>query len=139
MCPSELAYKLSRALPPNMMLSEHFSVAELSCRHCGRIYITPTLLEMLEQLRKMVGVPITPNSGYRCPTHNRNIGGSTRSKHCLGMAVDINLPAEYRDNSAGFTDAAEDVALKVMGGFHYYPAGRFVHIDCHPYPPDRRW
>ena len=136
---SILVHALSKVLPPSYRISEHFTAGELACKHCGRIYVVPTLLEMMEQLRKIVGVPLDPNSGYRCPVHNRNIGGSTRSRHCLGMAVDIDLPEAYHINRSSFTDAAENVAKQVGGGFHYYPNDKFVHIDCWPWPKDRRW
>lgn len=137
--PANIAYELSKILPASYRLSDHFTIGELACKHCGRIYIVPTLLEMLEQLRKMVGVSLIPNSGYRCPIHNRNIDGSKRSRHCLGMAVDINLPEAYFVNRSGFIEAAEAVAKQINGGFHYYPNDRFVHIDCWPWPPNRRW
>ena len=135
--PTGICEVISTILPPDMMVSAHFSVQELSCRHCGRLYISPVLLEMLETLRRRMDMPLTPNSGYRCPQHNKNIGGSKRSQHCLGLAVDINVPD--RRGLDSFVTAAEEVAQEVRGGFHYYPRGQFVHIDCWPWPRDRRW
>lgn len=33
-------------------LSEHFSIKEFACHHCGRAIINPKLILMLEELRK---------------------------------------------------------------------------------------
>ena len=130
---------LAQMLPGDYKISDNFKVRELSCRHCGLIFVTPVLIEMLERLRKIVGVPLEVNSGYRCSFHNVEIHGSPHSKHCLGMAADINVPDKYRMNPNEFIDAAEAVALEVRGGYHYYVSGRFVHIDCWAWPKSRRW
>ena len=39
-------------------------------------------------MRDQLG-PIRVTSGYRSPKLNRSIGGSTKSQHCKGQAVDI--------------------------------------------------
>ena len=136
---AETTFEFAIPVPSTLKLSEHFAASELSCRHCGHLFITPALIVMLEKLRSLVGEPLTIASGYRCPTHNRNIRGATKSKHCLGMAVDILVPDKYRDNPAEFIEAAEAVAREVRGGYHYYPGSHFIHMDCWVWPPDRRW
>ena len=45
--------------------------------------------EVFEPLRTYVGGPIKTNSFYRSPKLNEAIGGSTKSQHCHGQAVDI--------------------------------------------------
>lgn len=45
--------------------------------------------QRLEEVRKLLGQPINVSSGYRSPTLNRAIGGSSSSAHCLGFAVDF--------------------------------------------------
>lgn len=47
---------------------------------------------VVQPLRDYYKVPFTPNSGYRCPELNKAIGGSAKSQHCLGQAVDIEIP-----------------------------------------------
>ena len=44
---------------------------------------------IFEPLREWVGGPIKINSFFRCPELNTAIGGSSRSQHCKGQAVDI--------------------------------------------------
>ncbi len=47
--------------------------------------------EVLEPIRSHYDIPFRPNSGYRSPGLNSEIGGSANSQHCLGEAVDIEL------------------------------------------------
>ena len=45
--------------------------------------------EIFEPLRVWVGGPIKINSFFRSPKLNKAIGGSTKSQHCHGQAIDI--------------------------------------------------
>ena len=45
--------------------------------------------EVFEPLRVWVGGPIKINSFFRSPELNKAIGGSTKSQHCHGQAIDI--------------------------------------------------
>ena len=45
--------------------------------------------EVFEPLRMWVGGPIKINSFFRSPELNKAIGGSTKSQHCHGQAIDI--------------------------------------------------
>ena len=48
------------------------------------------LIVELEKVREILGnKSVHINSGYRSPTLNRFIGGSTSSAHCLGFAADF--------------------------------------------------
>ena len=44
---------------------------------------------IFEPLRMHVGGPIKINSFYRGPELNKAIGGSSKSQHCKGQAIDI--------------------------------------------------
>ena len=87
-----------------MKLSEHFTLSELtqsstalrtginnipSPNVMGNLKV---LAEGLEQVRSLLKAPIFITSGYRSPTLNRFIGGSTNSAHCLGFAADFWCP-----------------------------------------------
>lgn len=72
-----------------MRVSPHFLQREFACRHCGQARVSPHLVEHLERLRAIVGEPLVVVSGYRCPTHNKAVGGAPRSYHLLGEAVDL--------------------------------------------------
>jgi len=45
--------------------------------------------EVFELLRAWVGGPIKINSFFRSPKLNTAIGGSSKSQHCKGQAIDI--------------------------------------------------
>jgi hypothetical protein len=45
--------------------------------------------EVFEPLRAWVGGPIKINSFFRSPKLNKAIGGSTKSQHCHGQAIDL--------------------------------------------------
>jgi hypothetical protein len=45
--------------------------------------------KVFEPLREWVGGPIKINSFFRSPELNKAIGGSTKSQHCHGQAIDI--------------------------------------------------
>ena len=44
---------------------------------------------VFEPLRKAVGGAIKINSFFRCEDLNKAIGGSSRSQHCQGRAIDV--------------------------------------------------
>mgnify|MGYP006120956245 CR=1 FL=1 len=45
--------------------------------------------QVFEPLRSYAGGPIKINSFYRSPDLNKAIGGSSKSQHCNGQAIDI--------------------------------------------------
>ena len=47
---------------------------------------------ILQPIREHYDIPFAPNSGYRSPKLNKAIGGLSTSQHCLGQAVDIEIP-----------------------------------------------
>jgi zinc D-Ala-D-Ala carboxypeptidase len=48
-------------------------------------------LDILQPIRDKLGVVITVSSGYRCLELNRLVGGSPKSDHVLGCAVDLKV------------------------------------------------
>ncbi len=72
----------------------NFKKAEFKCP-CGKCNgygngIATTLVETLQKLRNKYG-KLQITSGYRCPAHNKAVGGSTNSKHTKGQAADFYL------------------------------------------------
>jgi zinc D-Ala-D-Ala carboxypeptidase len=55
--------------------------------------------KVFEPLRKAVGGPIKINSFFRCEDLNKAIGGSSRSQHCQGRAIDIDDNYGYMSNN----------------------------------------
>ena len=88
----------------DMQLSEHFNLKEFTKSETAirkRIDNTPNLEhtnnlkivceKILEPVRKHFGKPVRINSGYRGPALNTAVGGSAKSQHCNGEAVDFEI------------------------------------------------
>lgn len=93
-------------------ISEHISYREaIKSNTASRLGIdnTPSAYEItnmvgvafnvFEPLRKYVGGPIRINSFYRCEELNRAIGGSSRSQHCQGRAIDLDDTLGHKTNA----------------------------------------
>ena len=52
---------------------------------------------ILDPLREEYKNPINVNSGYRCDTLNKAVGGSKTSQHCLGLAADITAGSKFEN------------------------------------------
>ena len=108
--------------------TKNFKVSEFACKHCGQNKIDPRVLTMAQTIRDALGVPVRVNSGYRCPTHNANVGGVKNSKHTLGLAADLSC-------SLGSAKMFETVKqLKAEGKLpdldYCIKYRTFIHIDC---------
>lgn len=54
---------------------------------------------IFEPLREWVGGPIKINSFYRCIDLNSAIGGSSKSQHCQGRAIDLDDTFGHKTNA----------------------------------------
>lgn len=118
-------------------LTPHFSLSEFACK-CGCSgHLQPEILNnikktaaMLEKLREGCGnKPVSLNCGYRCPKHNKEVGGAAQSMHMEGKAADVTV--------ATLTPlAVQAVAAKTkdVGGIGHY--SNFTHVDI---GPKRTW
>lgn len=136
----------------NEKLSDHFTFGELirseTAERKGIDNTPPDELipklrrlctEILEPIRAHYGVPFRPNSGYRSEALNREIGGSSRSQHCVCEAVDIEI--------AGVSNY--DLALWIRNNLEYdqlilecyrsgEPSSGWVHVSLKPESRDNR-
>jgi putative chitinase len=92
------------SVTPDMQLSEHFKLNEFTKSETAirkRIDNTPgpahasnlqkVCEKILEPVRKHFGKPVRINSGYRGAALNSAVGGSSKSQHCNGEAVDFEI------------------------------------------------
>lgn len=117
-----------------MKLSEHFDSTEFACKcGCGGLQnganISPRLVQLLENIRQQCGTPIIVTSGYRCPEHNRSVGGVFNSRHILGEAADI---ISYQYKLEELYKIADACGAEGLG---MYPWG--IHVDVRGYKA--RW
>lgn len=92
------------AISPDMYLSPHFKLIEFIKSETAtrkRIDNTPSPVhfenlkkvcqKILEPVRNHFAKPVRINSGYRGPALNTAVGGSSKSQHCNGQAVDFEI------------------------------------------------
>ena len=122
----------------------NFKKSEFKCP-CGKCNgygdgIASSLLVTLQKLRDKYG-KLQITSGYRCTSHNKEVGGSTNSKHTKGQAADF-----YID---GFNSQSKRVdmvnELKKTEYYNYsytnvngsHPnMGNVVHVDTKLVDPE---
>ncbi len=116
--------------PNEIRISPHFMLHEFECRDGShQVRLHPRLLEMLQKLRNQINRPVIITSGYRNPTHNKNVGGSPRSQHLLGTAADIAVRGMSPQELA---PRAEAIGFTGIGLYR-----NFLHLDIRPTPA--RW
>lgn len=106
----------------NWDLFHNFESHEFICKcGCNELYISKQLMLMLDSAREITGIPFIVNSGYRCYTHNEEVGGSKSSYHMLGAACDI---ATTNENRFEILKALVEVGFKTILIYE-----NFVHVD----------
>ena len=101
---------------------EFFSQHEFACPGESKPEMDLDFVTMLDQARKIAGVPFKITSGFRTPEHNRKVGGSRNSAHLRGMAADISCRSSgHRRRIVG---ALVEAGFQRIGISH-----NFVHAD----------
>jgi uncharacterized protein YcbK (DUF882 family) len=116
-------------LTQNFHVSDHFLYSDFICPCCDRLKIIPAFyrhIGLLEQIRREAGFPILVNSGYRCPKHNKEVGGAADSWHLL-FATDIRPEGNDPEKLRALYRAALGLDF---GGIGLYDT--FLHLDLRP-------
>lgn len=131
---------------PNMhkeQISKHFNTYDFRCKCKGNheILIDTDLIDLLEKLYDYIGAKkVKVISGYRCPTHDKKVGGSGHGSHTTGKAADVKY---YKNVLSTFDSNFLCVTLQNMNdyrGIGYRCGGVSnangeTHIDV----KDRQW
>lgn len=123
----------------NTQLSKSFSKKEMECKcsnkSCEEQLVSEDLISTLQAIRDDFEAPIKITSGYRCPAHNKAVGGVSNSAHCRGIACDIKPASGHLSNNPQMDlDRLLKSVHNVMGdtgGIGHYPRrnGGWIHID----------
>ena len=109
---------------------KYFSEDELRCKGTGEINMDETFMEKLDELRDKLNQPMTISSGYRSEAHNIAIGGSKRSAHLKGCAVDVVCSGHKAFEIVKLAIELVFTGIGVIqNGVH---AKRFIHLDTMP-------
>jgi zinc D-Ala-D-Ala carboxypeptidase len=120
-----------------MQITENFSTEEFRCKgNCRGLKDTPEFrrfVDLLQYARNCAGIPFNINSGYRCESHNRAVGGVPNSSHLDSIAADIEAD----------TNEKRWLILRslIFVGFQRFGIGKtFIHVDfAHDKPAGLRY
>ena len=94
---------------------------------------------VVQKVRDQFGVTVI-NSGYRGPELNKAIGGSERSQHCKGEAVDIECPGTSNYTVAKFIEDNIDYDQLIL---EFYTPGEpnsgWIHCSYTPDQPRKQF
>ena len=90
---------------------------------------TELFSNVVQRVRDKFGVTVI-NSGYRGPKLNEAVGGSSKSQHCKGEAVDIECPGTPNYDVAKFIEDTLDFDQLIL---EFYtpgiPDSGWVHVS----------
>ena len=113
-------------------MTRNFTIEEFQCR-CGCempsdvLANIEDLAEELQVVRQVVESPIAINSGYRCYSHNKAVGGAKSSQHLLGKAVDIVIKGHKPSDTYSLLELLIKDGVILEGGLGKYST--FTHYD----------
>ena len=102
---------------------------ECQCKKCEAQMIDTELVEKLQRIRDVLGVPLKITSGYRCVVHNASkaVQGSRTSKHLYGFAAD------WRTLNRTVNPVALGIIAQAVGfggiGIYWHPKAAMCHAD----------
>ena len=104
-------------------LSNHFKAKEFQCKDKSEyLLVCKELVTILETIRNHFNAPVIINSGYRTPSWNSKVNGTSNSYHCKGMAADIVVKGRSSREVAEYAD-------KIMEQGSVIRYTNFVHVD----------
>ena len=84
-------------------------------------------IRKLQELRDACGFSLHINSGFRCSTHNKKVGGEADSRHLYGDASDIGTIGLTSLQKLQLINHATQLGFSGIG-----LASTFVHVDTRP-------
>lgn len=106
-------------------MSKYFKWAEFACPCCQKTIIDTELLTLLDQIREDFGDPIKVTSGYRCPDHNKKVGGVPNSTHQKGQGADIAPLNNDVDDLDRLLKSCQKLSWNIGNGINK----GFLHVD----------
>ena len=95
--------------------------------------------KIFEPLRAWVGGPIKINSFFRGADLNKAIGGSTRSQHCKGQAMDVDDTFGYKTNAEMYHYIKDNLDFdQMIWEFGNDNNPNWVHVSYVSHRPNRK-
>jgi len=115
------------------MIYDLFPWKDFACKCCGMIVVSPKLISKWSRLVELVDHKlIVVHSGYRCPAHNANEGGSPTSLHMFGMAIDFHIEGMVLDDMY-------EICRQEFYGVGRYPKWNNPGLHCDVRETRKEW
>ena len=113
-------------------LSPHFNVMEFRCQ-CGGNHETLISSELIEKLEALYATlncsKIIVTSGYRCPEHDKAVGGTSSGQHTKGTAADVCCYGQDGQPISSKTVCCKAQDLGFTGIANITSSYQYTHLD----------
>lgn len=113
-------------------LSPHFNVKEFRCS-CGKSHETLLASELVDKLEALYTAlncsKIIVTSGYRCPEHDKAVGGTSSGQHTKGTAADVCCYGQDGQPISSKTVCCKAQDLGFGGIANITAAYQYTHLD----------
>ena len=117
------------------LITPHFNAKEFRCK-CGKVHAFSISNELVDKLEKLYAAlncsKIIVTSGYRCHTHDKNVGGSGTGQHTLGNAADICCYGQDGQPVSSKTVCCKAQDIGFTGIANITAAYIYTHVDVRP-------
>ena len=116
----------------NTQLSPHFNAREFRCQ-CGQSHETLIASELVDKLEALYTAlncsKIIVTSGYRCPEHDKAVGGTSSGQHTKGTAADVCCYGQDGQPISSKTVCCKAQDLGFGGIANITAAYQYTHLD----------
>ena len=113
-------------------LSPHFNVKEFRCS-CGKVHETLIASELVDKLEELYTAlncsKIIVTSGYRCPEHDKAVGGTSSGQHTKGTAADVCCYGQDGQPISSKTVCCKAQDLGFTGIANITSSYQYTHLD----------
>ena len=113
-------------------LSPHFNVREFRCS-CGKVHETLIASELINKLEALYTAlncsKIIVTSGYRCPDHDKAVGGTSSGQHTKGTAADVCCYGQGGQPISSKTVCCKAQDLGFTGIANITSSYQYTHLD----------
>ena len=120
-------------------LSPHFNAREFRCS-CGKSHETLLASELVDKLEALYAAlncsKIIVTSGYRCPEHDKAVGGTSSGQHTKGTAADVCCYGHSGQPISSKTVCCKAQDLGFTGIANITSSYQYTHLDVRT---SRKW
>lgn len=134
-------------LTPNFNANEFDERNRFGLKSAGNLYLSRSLLNLLQRVRIIHNKPISISSAYRSDEYQKRIQSTNKnavsnSPHPFGLAVDIAIGTKKNGDQLVklLVQEAKEINLPIRLLYAHYKHS-FIHIDVCPFffQPGRAW